>query len=188
MDTKIFMLGGILFSGLFLGLVIDNLVDIHEKDDDDVSQHVQYVGMVQVYKNGILIDRQENLLVDQGKNFTMEVMSGIDQTGAVPGTDYAKYISLTDAYNESSSDTVLSGEITTGGLERATGTCAANQVGNWSCVNTFSVTASFTGVNGTGLNWNSSQSATTLVAESVFTDTNLESGDSLKINWTIGVS
>ena len=145
-----------------------------------------------VIKNtGEVIDLgcQHNLLVDQGKDYILELMSGIDQTGATPGTDYAKYISLsTNSTAPDASWTVIPDEITSGGLERATGTCTRNAVGNWTCEHTFTASASFTGVQLTGLNWNGTAGAHSLVAAAQFSAVNLEANDQLQIKWTITVS
>ena len=132
---------------------------------------------------------QHNLLVDQGKDYILELMSGIDQVGATPGTDYAKYISLsTNSTAPDASWTVIPDEITSGGLTRAEGTCTRNAVGNWTCSNTFTATTSFTGVQLTGLNWNGTAGAHSLVAAAQFSAVNLEANDQLQIKWTITVS
>jgi len=145
-----------------------------------------------VIKNtGEVIDLgcQHNLLVNQGKDYILELMSGIDQVGATPGTDYAKYISLsTNSTAPDASWTVIPDEITSGGLERAAGTCTRNTVGNWTCEHTFTATTSFTGVQLTGLNWNGTAGAHSLVAAAQFSAVNLEADDQLQIKWTITVS
>jgi len=144
-----------------------------------------------IKSNGEVIDLgcQHNLLVDQGKDYILELMSGIDQVGATPGTDYAKYISLSNNTTApSASWTVIPDEITSGGLERAAGTCTRNAVGNWTCEHTFTASASFTGVQLTGLNWNGTAGAQSLVAAAQFSAVNLEANDQLQIKWTITVS
>ena len=131
-----------------------------------------------------------NLLVDQGKNFTAELLSGLDYTSATPGTDFAKHISLSnDSSSPSASWTVLPNELTTNGLDRKTGTCAINGVGNFSCWYQFEATGTVTNIHLAGLNWNATDGAPTLVAANVLSsDVNLESGDKLTINWTVSIS
>ena len=144
-----------------------------------------------IKSNGEVIDLgcQHNLLVDQGKDYILELMSGIDQVGATPGTDYAKYISLsTNSTAPDASWTVIPDEITSGGLARAEATCTRNAVGNWTCEYTFTPTESFTGVQLTGLNWNGTAGAQSLVAAAQFSAVNLEANDQLQIKWTIIVS
>ena len=144
-----------------------------------------------IKKTGEIIDLgcQHNLLVDQGKDYILELMSGIDQTGATPGTDFAKYISLSNSSQApDASWTVIPDEITTGGLERAEATCTRNGVGNWTCEYTFTASQSFTNVQLTGLNWNGTAGANTLVAAAQFSPVNLDAGDNLKVKWTITIS
>jgi len=131
-----------------------------------------------------------NLLVDQGKNFTAELISGLDFTSATPGTDFAKHISLSNnTGSPASSWTVLPDEITTNGLDRKTGTCAINGVGNFSCWYQFEATGTQSGIHLAGLNWNATDGANTLVAANALSsDVNLESGDKLTINWTVSIS
>jgi len=131
-----------------------------------------------------------NLLVDQGKNFTAELISGLDFTSATPGTDFAKHISLSsDSSSPNASWTVLPNEITTNGLDRHTGTCAINGVGNFSCWYQFEATGTQSGIHLAGLNWNATDGANTLVAANALSsDVNLESGDKLTINWTVSIS
>jgi|GEM_PF-1379803 len=192
MDTKliIFAMACILIGGI-CGYMVPQISyasgGLSVKEIDNIHGHtcvyIKRAGMSDFIK----WECSDNLVVDQGKDYLLELMSGIDQTGAVPGTDFAKYISLTDNATLNSADTVLNQEITTGGLARAEGICSRNGVGNYSCVVIFNATASFTGVNGTGLNWNATPGAATLVAENSFTPVNLISGDSLKINYTIAI-
>ncbi|RLI98838.1 MAG: hypothetical protein DRP06_04585 [Candidatus Aenigmatarchaeota archaeon] len=124
-----------------------------------------------------------NLLVDQGKNFTAEVISGLDFTSATPGTDFAKHISLSsDSSSPSASWKVLPSEITSNGLDRHTGTCAINGVGNFSCWYQFEATGTQSGIHLAGLNWNATDGANSLVAANALSsDVNLESGDKLTI-------
>ncbi|HDD43711.1 MAG TPA: hypothetical protein ENG63_02475 [Candidatus Desulfofervidus auxilii] len=131
-----------------------------------------------------------NLLVNQGKNFTAELLSGLDYTSATPGTDFAKHISLsTDTSSPSADWTVLPNEITSNGLDRHTGTCSINGVGNFSCWYQFEATGTVTGIHLAGLNWNETDGANSLVAANeLSSDVNLESGDKLTINWTVSIS
>ena len=81
-------------------------------------------------------DESSNLVVDIGKDWVE------DQLGDSPGTDPAKWISLsTDASALSAAWTQIPTEITTGGLARAAGTYASTGTGVWTISNTFTATA-----------------------------------------------
>ena len=129
-----------------------------------------------------------NLLTNLGKNFTAEVISGEDITGAVVGTDYAKYISLsTNSGGADASWLVLPGEITSGGCERIVGALSTNGVGNFSVWKQFTASATHTAIHLAGLNWNTTGNSL-VAANALSSDVNLENGDKLTINWTVSIS
>jgi len=147
-----------------------------------VGDSGKWTGTVCAELNGEPLGCTHNLLVDQGQNFSAEVISGEDFTGAAAGTDYAKHISLSTATTTSSTDTVIDSEVTGNGLDRATGTCAINGVGNFSCWKTFTATGTQAGIDAAGLNWNVTSQANSLVAANNLSSTvNLESSDLLLI-------
>ncbi len=84
----------------------------------------------------------------------------------------------------------LTSEITSGGLARATGTVShTNGTSTYTVVNTFTASATFNGVQKSGL-FNEPCVACSLpvgamVFENTFSSTNMLSGDTLQVTWTI---
>jgi len=140
---------------------------------------------VTVVRDGKIIfdETNHNLITNAGKDFIAQ------QVGSTsPATNGANYIALSaDSTTPSASDTTLTGEITSGGLARAQGTYSHTAGTNtFTIQKTFTATASFTGVQKSGL-FTASTSGT-LVAENTFSPVNLISGDQLQITWTITIS
>ena len=125
-----------------------------------------------------------NLVVDIGKDWIE------DQLGDSPGTDPAKWISLsTDATAPAAGWTQIISEITTGGLARAAGTYGDTGVGTWTIAATFTATAPHTNVQLTGLQWSATAgSDNNLLAANQFTPVTLNSNDMLTITWQLSVS
>lgn len=131
-------------------------------------------------KNGTAIGNA-GVLTTIGKNWIE------NQLGNSPSTVSAQFIALsTDTSTPSASWTAIPNEITTGGLGRAQGAYSDNGDGSWKISKTFTASASFTGVQLTGLYYASSGSY--LLAADTFSAVNLNSGDQLTVTWTITVS
>ncbi len=147
---------------------------------------VNYKAMVCMdqYRNGQLIAHKchHNTLTDYGKDFIEQQLSGtLDNTQSV------KYIAVAINNTTPSAAWTSINDLTTSGFSRAAGTYESNSgSGSWNVYYTYSVTGSETGINMTGLYTNST--GNTLFAVTTFSDTNVISGDTLKINWTITVS
>jgi len=103
-----------------------------------------------------------------------------------------RYIALTENVTApAASDTVLTGEITTGGLSRALGTYAhTDNAATLTFTKSFSVTATFPAVHKAGL-----FSASTLTAAGIMlfetnlnADASVVSGDTLSVTWTVTLS
>jgi hypothetical protein len=119
----------------------------------------------------------------------------IDQVSDSPSaTLVAKHIALSTTASSGGSavdddNTSLTGEITTGGLERALGTfggytaAVADNDDNYTISATFTASATHSNVQRAGLF--TASSAGTMVAENTFSAVNLASGDQLTITWTI---
>lgn len=131
----------------------------------------------------IFTETNSNLITNAGKDFIA------DQLGSTtPGTNGANYIALSsDATAPAATDTSLTGEITSGGLERAQGTYAHTAGTNtYTVTHTFTATASHTDVQKSGLF--TAATGGVMMAENTFSAVNLLSGDQLQIEWTITIS
>lgn len=150
---------------------------------DNIGPH-GYV-TVTVTRDGQEIYRHEdhNLITNAGKDF---ISAQIGSTS--PGSNGANYIALTtDSTAPAAGDTTLTGEITTGGLERAPGTYGhTNGQNTFTVTKTFTASATHTNVQKGGLF--TAASSGTMMAESTFTAVSLASGDQLTITWTITLS
>lgn len=123
----------------------------------------------------------ENLIVNTGLDFIKQQIAG------TVTTNKAIYIALsTDGTSPSASWTSIPNEISTGGLTRAAGTYTSTGTGAWTVSKTFTATSSFTGVQLTGLYYQSS--GNTLFAAKQFSSVNLANGDQIQITWSISVS
>lgn len=100
------------------------------------------------------------------------------------GTSF-NYLAVGNGTVPAVADTTLNNEIATGGLSRAVGTYYSNGVGNWSLVKTYTASATLVSVNSTAI-FNLS-SGGTMLAGGTFSNTNLNSGDTLTVNYTIAL-
>jgi hypothetical protein len=104
----------------------------------------------------------------------------------------ARFMGLTEnASAASAASTVLTGEITTGGANRAKATYAHTPAAaTYTLTNTFSITASFPAIHRAGLFTAANTTAAgVLVFETVLSaDANVVSGDSLAVTWTVTLS
>ena len=138
---------------------------------------------IEVYRNGQLIYEEitHNIVTNAGLNHTLQQFVNPNATQIV------KYIALsTDSASPSATDTSLAGEITSGGLERSAGTITVINETAYEVEHTFTATASFTGVQKSGLfAVPYGDPNDRLLFEALFSAVNLESGDQIKITWTI---
>lgn len=117
-----------------------------------VAEKPRIVGyvIIEVYRPGIgVIYHHEgyNLLTNTGKDWIEQQLSG-----SVNASQCAKYIALSsDTGTPQATDTVLTGEITSGGLARAAGTYTSTGVGQWKVEKQFTATATHTAVQKSGL-------------------------------------
>ena len=126
----------------------------------------------------------ENLLVTIGKDWIE------DQLGDSPGTDPAKWISLsTDTTSPVVGWTQIISEIASGGLTRAAGTYSSTDFGAWEIEATFNATATHTAVQLTGLQWSvTASSDNNLMAANTFAAVTLNDGDALTVTWQLSVA
>jgi len=143
---------------------------------------VDYV-KIEVYRNGKLIYEEitHNIVTNAGLNHTLQQYVNPNATQIV------KYIALsTDGTSPDPSDTSLAGEITSGGLERTAGTITIINATAYKIEHTFTASASFTNVQKSGLfAVPYGDPNDRLLFEALFSAVNLESGDQIKITWTI---
>lgn len=125
---------------------------------------------------------KHNLFVNAGRDFLSAQMF----TNTSAGTRGAGFIALTEnGTAPAASDTTLTSEISTNGLERADATTKSHSAGATTTVieHTFTAGAAFSTVQKSGL-FNAASSGT-LVCENTFTSTALSTNDQIKITWTI---
>lgn len=92
-----------------------------------------------------------------------------------------------DATGTDAADTTLPGEITTGGLIRknADTVTHTDNTNTTTLVTTFTASAGHTAVQMAGTFYNPTSATGEIILENTFTSTNLVSGDSLELTWTI---
>lgn len=140
--------------------------------------------IVSLVRGGTEIFHHENhnLITNEGKDF---ISAQVGSTS--PGSNGANYIALSDDTTApAATDTILTGELSGNGLDRAQGTYSHTAGTNTFTVsNTFTASAAVNGVQKTGLF--TASSSGTMMAENTFSSVNLISGDQLTITWTITV-
>jgi hypothetical protein len=153
---------------------------------DGIGESITAKGYVAV---SIIRDGQEiyhyeshNLITNAGKDF---IAAQVGSTS--PGTNGANYIALSsNSAAPAATDTSLTGEINTNGLNRAQGTYSHTAGTNTFTVSkTFTATGTVTDVQKTGLF--TASSGGTMVAENTFATADLISGDQLTVTWTITI-
>ena len=180
MNKKIIALIGIvMITGMLFGLGLQPLAFTTTLSEDRSID-----GIISVHKNGILIDRHHNTLMNAGAN-------GIRDCLTSGSCDAIKYIALGNGTDPAVGDTTLNGEQTEcgDGFDRAEGTFGIQGTGNWSYVHTFTSA----GCAGITLNTSAMFNASTAGAGTMFwgddfTDTQLQVSDTLQITWNISCS
>lgn len=173
-----FLLGALMTSGPLLNTT------------NQFSEAMKPTGYVtiSVVRDGSEIYHYEdhNAITETGVDFI------VDQLSDSPGTAPAQFIGLTTTdITPDDDNTSLTGEITTGGLERAAGTfggytyAATDNDDSYTISNTFTASATHTAVQGAGLFTDVTVGSDTMVAINEFSSVNLASGDQLTITWTI---
>lgn len=143
-------------------------------------------GHVRLYKNGVLVDESDNLLTNNGR----DLFHAQCYTNTSAGTIGSNYIALTEtSFTPATSDTTLTGEISTNGLSRAQATTITHTNGTNSTTlsKTFTASGSFTSVLAAAL-FNAS-SGVTMTHEANFSTGSgtLISGDTLQVSWTLNL-
>jgi len=147
---------------------------------------------VQVVREGKVIYFHEghNLITNQGKDIISKQLAAQGNATQKFNPNGTIYIALTSwAGAPNATQTQLTAEITSGGLDRASGTYHhTNGTSTFSIRKTFTASASFTAVQEAGLFNNPTASGTGLLAVNTFSSVNLISGDQITITWTITIS
>lgn len=138
------------------------------------------------------ITRANGLREDLGRSFNLRTNSGADWQADVMGHTTqpaeAQYIALTtNASAPAAGDTTLTGEIASGGLERAIGAYThTNGTTSYKISKTFTASSAHTAVAKAGL-FNAS-SGGTMVFETLLSSTaTLAINDTLTIEWTVNI-
>lgn len=162
----------------------------------------QYKGWIVIAEEGTNAPVWANIGSNTTSVLTVDSWkTGDDTAGTTPGAtaNYlivpnlrARYMALTEnAGAAAAGDTVLTGEITTGGCGRALATYAhTGGTATMTLTKTFSVTASFPAIHKIGLFTAATLTAAgIMVYETVLNaDANVISGDSLQVTWTNTIS
>lgn len=128
-------------------------------------------------------DHHAGVLTTIGKNF---IKGKLGDSAYGANGEFADDISLsTDTGSPAVGWTQIPTEITTGGLDRNTGTYASTGDGTWTITYTFTATAGHTDVQLTGLQWLVTDgSDNNLLAADTFTPVSLVSDDQLTVEWS----
>jgi len=176
---KIIILIGIMLMAFAIGYIIPN----KNIGSSTQSTSLNYQGQVCVYKNGELVDCSHNLLYDNGKNITRDIL-GVGSNAPILN------ISLCNATAGCAVPAAAGSEAfntyTNCGLTSVQGTYATlqNAPGNWSVARTFTSTCD-------GITTNSTRLANVtggIFAGNTFTLVTLQNTDQLTINWTLMVT
>lgn len=132
-------------------------------------------------------DHHAGTLTTIGKNY---IEGKLGDSSYANNTKFADDISVsTSTDSPAEAWTQIPTEITTGGLERASGTYASTGDGVWTVSHQFTASATHTNVQLTGLQWDATAGSNNdLLGADTFTPVTLNSGDKLTVTWTITAS
>lgn len=173
---------------LLLGLIVSGSAAIPygtatQATSDSIGPHGYVV--VTVNREGQEVYRHEdhNLITNAGKDF---ISAQLGSTS--PSSNGANYIALTtNSAAPAATDTTLTGEISSGGLQRQQGTYAhTNGQNTYTISKTFTANGTHTNVQKAGLF--TASSGGTMMAENTFSPVSLAANDQLTITWTITLS
>jgi len=173
METKTLIPIGVVVALLLAATIYTPLSAPHDS--------LKEIGVIEIYKNGKLIERVHNTITNLGKNHTAKVLAGITTTN-IPVNVLAL---STDTTSPTGSETTCPSEITGNGLASATGTTAMVGTGNYSISHTWTATGTQTGISKVCVKTAGGDLfATALLSTSV----NLESGDNLTVTYYIAAT
>jgi len=171
------------------GVALDNGVTEDRTSAQDSSQW-EGVYTVEVERDGEVVyrEKEHNVLTDQGANWIRSQISQPNGQGS--DTLEAEHISLGNESAPTAGDTVLPGEIQDHGLARTTGSTTHFGTGEFQVQHTFEASLADGQeliVNTTGLNYDATAGATTLVSGGEFPDANLLDGDRLTVTHNVTI-
>ena len=153
-----------------------------------MKEHSISIGELTVIKNQgrpdekILCYKKRNLLTNAGRDKAHAQI----YTNTTAGARGAGFIAVTvDVAAPADADTVLTGEITTGGLARADASTKTHPVGTNSTTISHTFTASATHTNVQKAALFDAAAVGTMYHENTFTATTLISSDTLTVTWTL---
>lgn len=147
-----------------------------------VTVYVQRVGEENMYW-----DHHAGVLTTIGLNY---IEGKLGDNAFANNTAFAEHIAVSsDTGSPAAGWLKIPSEITTGGLDRNTGTYASTGDGVWTISYQFTASATHTDVQLTGLCWASTDGGNgDLLGADTFTAVTLNSGDKLTVTWTAQVS
>lgn len=170
--------------GIVLALSFVYVTDFQSTSGSSQSSSLNYKGYVCVYKNGELVECNHNILFNNGRNMTRDIL-GNGGLG-VP----IQNISLCNATAGCDTPVAAASEAFTAyvgcGLGSLTGTYSAlnNAPGNWSLVKTFTSSCDNVIMNSTRL----TNSTGGIFAGNTFSLVTLQTNDQITVNWTLMIT
>ena len=172
-----------LISIVLIAFVIGYVMPSNNAGSSSQSTSLSYKGYVCVYKNGELIDCDHNVLYDNGRNITRDLL-GVGSNAPILN------ISICNASAACGSPVAAGSEAFTAytncGLANVQGTYNTLQAnpGNWTVTKTFTSTCDAVNMTSTRL----TNTTGSIFAGNTFTLVTLQTNDQLTINWTLMVS
>jgi hypothetical protein len=172
------------------GVAIDDGATADRTSAQDSSQW-EGVYTVEVERDGEVVyrEKEHNILTNQGQNWIRSQISASDDIGT--DGDEAQHISVGNQSAPVATDTVLPGEIQNFNLERTQGDTTTFGDGEFQVQNTFTANLGEDQqliVNTTGLNYDGTPGADTLVSGGEFPDANLLDGDQLTVTHNVTIN
>lgn len=187
------LLSGLLVGAVLLGgfvaivaLSSERILENNDSMNDGINESINAEGyvVISIVRDGNQIYHYEshNLITNAGKDF---ISAQVGST--TPGTNGANYIALSsNSAAPAATDTSLTGEINTNGLNRAQGTYSHTAGTNtFTVTKTFTATGTVSDVQKTGLF--TASSGGTMMAENTFSTADLIANDQLTVTWTITI-
>ena len=140
------------------------------------------------FANGTILDLgyHAGVLTTIGKNY---IEGKLGDSAYGDNAAFADDISVsTNVTAPDAAWTEIPTEITTGGLERASGTYASTGDGVWTISYQWTASATHTNVQLTGLQWKLTPLDNNLLGADTFGAVTLNSGDKLTVTWTVTVT
>jgi len=154
----------------------------------DVGMHSFHTTAYVTKADGSIIDLgyHAGVLTTSGKDY---IEGKLADTTFANATAYTVYISLSNSTSTPAAAWKdIPGEIVTGGLERVAAAYASTGAGVWTLTYQWTASATNTGVQCVGFNWDAAADSRSLLWADVFTPCTLASGDKLTVTGTSTVS